>query len=169
MATLTVLSREIRSRRAPARSAPALLVGLLAASLAKVSDLADRASYPVSPPAARTKRCIAARKTSWSSTPGGASPACTAPAESPDTRAAASTNAPAHPRKCTNIATLSGTASCVLIVNNSHRAGEAQLHGPVRNLQCILGIFHAAAQHRVDVHLEYRVLRQHHQPAIQRL
>src|SRR6266404_5887351 len=79
MATLTVLSREIRSRRAPARSAPALLVGLLAASLAKVSDLADRASYPVSPPAARTKRCIAARKTSWSSTPGGASPACTAP------------------------------------------------------------------------------------------
>src|SRR5260370_11040216 len=101
---------KIRSRRGPARFAPAPLVALPAASSASASGFAGLASYPISPPAARTKPCTVARKTSWSSTPGGASPACTAPAESPDTRAAVSTSAPARLHKCISSATPSGTA-----------------------------------------------------------
>ena len=52
-------------------------------------------------------------------------------------------------------------------MNNPYGAGEAQLHGPVRDFQRIVRIFHAAAQHGVDIHLKHGILRQHHQPAIQ--
>src|SRR5260370_14536184 len=104
---------KIRSRRGPARFAPAPLVALPAASSASASGFAGLARYPVSPPAARTKPCTVARTTSWSSTPGGASPACTPPAESPDTRAAVSTTAPARLHKCISSATPRDTANYV--------------------------------------------------------
>ena len=55
-----------------------------------------------------------------------------------------------------------------MIVNDSHRAGETKGNGPVRNLQRIFGVFHAAAQHRIDIDLENGVLRQPFQPRIQR-
>src|SRR5713101_7102227 len=113
LATAWSKPSRIRNRRGPARSAPIRPARLPAASSALAGDSADRASYPVSPPAARKKPCTAARKTSWWSTPGGASPACTAPALSPDNRAVASTSAPARLRKYTNTASPSGTASCV--------------------------------------------------------
>ena len=47
----------------------------------------------------------------------------------------------------------------VVVMNNPYRAGEAQLHRPPRNLQRVFRILHAAAQHRVNVHLKHRVLR----------
>ena len=54
-------------------------------------------------------------------------------------------------------------------MNNSDGTCKSQLHSTMRNRQCILGIFHAAAQHRIDVHLKNRVLRKPFQPAVQRL
>ena len=57
----------------------------------------------------------------------------------------------------------------IVVVNDPHRAGESQLHRAMRNGQRILGILHPAAQHRIDVHLKNRVLRQPFQARIQRL
>src|ERR1700722_9753945 len=101
---------------APARqSAPtALRPPPAAETSAWASTSAFRASYPVSRPAARTTLCTSARKTSRRSTPGAASPSCIDPAESPDTRVVASTSAPSRPRKHTNTASPTGTASCAL-------------------------------------------------------
>src|SRR5260370_42619662 len=60
-ATAQIRPSEIRSRRGPARSAPAPLVGLPAAASAGGS--AGRASYRESPLSGRKKPCTAARKT----------------------------------------------------------------------------------------------------------
>src|SRR6202022_2366760 len=55
----------------------------------------------------------------------------------------------------------------IAVVNDADRAGQAQLHGSVCNLQSVLGIFHAAAQHGVDIHLKNRVLREQLQSTVQ--
>ncbi len=57
----------------------------------------------------------------------------------------------------------------VVIVNDPDRAGESQFHRAMRNRQRIFRILHAAAQHRVDVHLKNRMLRKPFQPRIQSL
>src|SRR5260370_11889023 len=85
---------KIRCRCGLPRFAPVPLVALQAASSASGSGFAGCASYPVSPPAARRKPCIVARKTFWSSTPGAASPACTATAQSPANPPPANTTPP---------------------------------------------------------------------------
>src|SRR5260370_14637060 len=59
---------KIRSRRGPARFAPALLAAAPAEASASASGFAGLASYPVSPPAARTQPAPVARQTSLSST-----------------------------------------------------------------------------------------------------
>ncbi len=56
-----------------------------------------------------------------------------------------------------------------MIVNDSNRAGETEVNRAVRDLQRVFRIFYTTAQHRIDIHLKYRVFRQPLEPCIQRL
>ena len=56
----------------------------------------------------------------------------------------------------------------VVVVNDSHRAGQPQVYRPVCDAQRIFGIFYAAPQHRIDVHLEVRVERKQLELVVQR-
>src|SRR6202022_3026901 len=76
--------------RQPNRSEPTP-VPAVQGPWASALNFGDRANYPECPPAVRKKRCIAERRIFPSNIPGGASRANIAPAESPDTHAAAST------------------------------------------------------------------------------
>src|SRR2546429_1873898 len=62
-------------------------------------------------PILRRKPCTAGRNTFPCGTGGAAFPACTVRAVSPDTRAAANTSAPVHPRKYTDTARQTGIAN----------------------------------------------------------
>ena len=55
------------------------------------------------------------------------------------------------------------------VVQDAHRAGEAQFLRAARHGQRVLRIFHAAAQHRIDVHLKHGVLGQQLQFLIEHL
>ncbi len=54
-------------------------------------------------------------------------------------------------------------------MQNAHGAGEAQLPRAARHRQRVLRIFHAAAQHGIDVHLKHGVLGQQLQFLIEHL
>ena len=62
-----------------------------------------------------------------------------------------------------------GLKLAVAIVQNAHRAGEAQFQGAARHGERILGLPHRAAQHGVDIHLENRIARQHLELAVEHL
>ena len=62
-----------------------------------------------------------------------------------------------------------GLKLAVVIVQDSHRAGKAQFQRAARHGERIIGIPHRAAQHRVDIHLENRIAREHLELAIEHL
>ena len=61
------------------------------------------------------------------------------------------------------------TELAVAIVENADRAGEAQLDGAAGDGQGILGVFDAAAQHGIDIHLKNGVLGQQTELLIEHL
>jgi hypothetical protein len=102
VSALVFLPQSPTSRSAPNRSSPPQF---------PAATFVAPANYPVSPPAARKKPCTSARILYACNTPGAASRPYIDLAESPDTRVAASTNAPNHLRKCTNTASPRGISN----------------------------------------------------------
>src|SRR5690242_5218527 len=55
----------------------------------------------------------------------------------------------------------------VVVVDDSDSAGESERDGAMRDGESVLRVFDRAAQHRIDVDLKNRVLRQHFQATVE--